>query len=524
MKIVVGGQDITSYVEEVSTGDSASSVLSVSSVLGQGAGVPGNHSGRAASATFMTGPLLGPAASAVGAGIPINQPTLLRMAEVKIYDNNNVALFGGYIGKITDKTQIIRPYVQVDCYDYWQHLDRIIVNEAYSGQSDIFIIRDLLSKYAPSISLALLPSTTNYLFNDKIFRSKTLQHSLQIIADITGLDIWIDPNKQVHYVAPSASPTAPFALSSNPDFSSTFPHGVTDYAIDDTSAINRVFFYGGKTPSQDYTQDLSAQVNGINTTFVLAYYPRKASDGFITLKVNGSVRTYGYALGAGSQSVLIRDGGSASYLLNADAHTFEFSSAPSAGTVINVKYRYELPLLMVTSDQTAYSFYGQYLDGVISDETVFDSATAAKRSRILLAEQGLGLQTLKVQCWKGGLQAGMLLRVDNQYRNIHATFIIQQVETKPLGGGQFVYDVTCGAWNWNVVDMVRVAVRQGQRNDQSANEQATPVQLQSNVSILKATYTVTTLTRTQGQYYARSTAAGDGKDAYSGLSSVNGGL
>ena len=121
-----------------------------------------------------------------------------------------------------------------------------------------------------------------YLFTKIYLRAKTMQESIQQIADTVGFDVWIDPYKKFQYRSPSNSGTAPFAVSDDPDFITSFPLAITNYEKDDTAIINRVYFYGGKTPSNDYTQDLSQQANGSNNTFVLAYYPRPSAEYSIT--------------------------------------------------------------------------------------------------------------------------------------------------------------------------------------------------------------------------------------------------
>ena len=53
----------------------------------------------------------------------------------------------------------------MQCYDYWQQLARIIVTEVYTGESDTYIVKDLLTKYAPWIDRSLIPGNANYIFS-----------------------------------------------------------------------------------------------------------------------------------------------------------------------------------------------------------------------------------------------------------------------------------------------------------------------------------------------------------------------
>lgn len=478
-QVLLAGQDITLHVLESS--------IDISDVLGQGAGTGSITAGRAAECAFITD--LGPISSAKGAGQNLaGGPWLVRQGELIITDALGNRIFGGYATDYIDATVKKKVYTQVKAHDYWQQLDRIIINEVYDGQTDIFIIKDLLTKYASWVDTSLLPTTSSYTFGPKNFTHFTLQKAIQAIVDATGYAIWIDYYKKVHYTLPTNASTAPFSLSSSPDFRNSFQFGLVSHERDDTAAINRVYFYGGKNLSNDYTQDLSIQANGVSTTFTLAYYPHKSADGHFHIFKNGTEYSdsnglLGFVGGNGAKNTLIKDGGQCQVLMNIDSHTLEWNSAPAAGATISAKYRHEVPLVVVITDENSHQFYGTYLDGVISDSSVFDSTTAVQRCRVVLLEQSLGVETLQVRCWKAGLQSGQLLRIDESVRNIHNTYIIQKVEVKPQGGGDggaghFEYTVDLGAWRWDVVDILMQSARAATPTDDSADANTTPLAVQ----------------------------------------------
>jgi hypothetical protein len=467
LRVTSGSVDITPYVQE--------ETIQIKDALGQGGGTGGFAVGRASTASFIT--TLGPVAQAVGAGSNPQTPKLTRMAEIRIYDANNVCVFGGYAGKLSDKTEYTRIYTQVDCYDYWQHLDRILVTTLFTTATDISIIKSLCSQYAPWLNLSLVPLAPNYTFSTKNYKGQSLQKILADITNVTGFYIWIDNDKFLHYNSPSAAPLAPFSLSTHPNFATAFPLNVTDLEIDDNSAITRVTFFGGRQPSNDFTQDLSPQVNGSNKLFILAYYPRASSNGKIDVKVNGVSQTMGYLLGTGEVNKFKSAGGLADVLLNADAHTLTFDVAPANGATVNATYRYEYPMIIQIEDQAAYRLYGMHLDGVISDDTVFDRNTAVSRCRVLLSQQSQGLLSFKASCWKSGLTSGMILNVFHSIRGINGSFLIQEVSVSPLGAGHFHYDLTLGAWRWDLTDTIMNAIHKAvaPESTSSDNGQSTSV-------------------------------------------------
>lgn len=511
LRIMHAGQNITAFVDESS--------LDLKDTLGQGEGSGSGSVKRTSTASFKS--TLGPVASAVGAGTHVSSPQLVRHGEIQIYDANGNCLFGGFVSKITDETEKTTVYTKVECIDYYQFLDRTMVNEVYSGQNDLYMIKDLLRKYAPWVDQTLLTTSSTIAFTVKNFRNVTLQAALQSIFDVTGFLAWIDPLKRIHYNQPGSSPTAPFGLSTSPDFRTTFQVGVTSYEIDDNALINRVYFYGGRKPSPDFAQDLSPQVNGHNTTFVLAYYPRKAHDNKIHATVNGTELVTGYTPGTAKENLFKSQGGLADALVNSDAHTVTFDVAPPAGATVICTYRYELPMIIIISDENSRKKFGGYFDGSISDQTVVDETVAIQRCRVLLSEQSDGLKTLKCSCWRAGLTSGMLLSVYHQIRQINATYLIQEIDIKPLGNGQFQYDLTLGAWDWGLVDVMKHLISATTPQDDSTDETETPIVVQLGVEKSTAFFTITTAQQNHGGYFAKTTATGDGHDAYAGYSSIS---
>ena len=455
----------------------------------------------------------------VEGGTPGVGNQLVRQGELLVYDASGNTVFGGYLTNLDDRTNK-PPQVRTLCkgVDYWSHLDRITVTKTYDGVSDTAAIKDLLTTYAPWIDLSHANlSVSNITLYKQVYRGKSLQQALQHIADITGFDLWVDATKALYYAAPTQDGNAPFAISDHPDHLSTYPAKFGAHSLDDNATINRVTFVGGSHPTDDFTQDISTQANGANTTFVLAYTPHESSDGKIHVLVGGVEQVVGYAL---TTDKLKSAGGTCDVLVDRSKGTLLFNVAPATGATVTCKYRYQTPLVVVVTNQQSYSKFGQWFDGLISDQTVFDTTTALQRCRTLLAEQAMGLEKLSFSCWQPGLQAGMRVLVINSLRGLNTTFRIQSVTTVFLGGGVVRYDVQAGAWDWKLADILMAAARYSQQADQNFDELNVTLQALELVEHMKVTDTWTIHTRQSGQYYARATAVGDGHDAYPGLSTI----
>lgn len=523
-QVLLAGQDITNNVDQLT--------IQIVDALGQasGAGNSALQQGRAGTIQFDTN--LGPAYTAIGAGQAIlGGPQLVRQGELIIHDALGRTIWGGFATKFTDistsklsSSVSTKTFTQINGVDYEGQLARILVNLSFSAQTDIQIIQAALNQYAPWIDTSLLPPVGNYTFPAKVFNHTTLLQVLQTIAGVTGWLIWVDFYKKIHYVSPAATQTAPFGLSDSPDFLLNFPHKVTQFVIDDNSGINRVTFYGGKTPSGDFWQDVSPLANGNNKVFSLAYYPRVTSDGKFHAKVNGVQQVVGYATGDQTPSNTLKSaGGLCDALMNPDASNITFDVAPPSGATVLIEYQYEFPLSIVVTDETSHRFFGNpYLDGFIQDSSVFDTSTGIQRCKVLLAQQSFGLITLKIDIWQPGLIAGQTIVVHNTLRGINnVSFLLQEIDTEPLGAGNFVYHLSLGAWNWNVIDVITKLTQAAAGIDRSTTENTLlliVVQAMTNANA----HVVTAMNNIHSQpYYARASAVGDGHDAYPGFATVS---
>ncbi len=219
--------------------------------------------------------------------------------------------------------------------------------------------------------------------------------------------------------------------------------------------------------------------------------------------------------------------------------TLTFDVAPTAGQSVIFTYRYAFPLVIRMTDEKSHKFFGNpYLDGFVNDSSVLDVFTAIQRSKVVLAQQSFGLTTLKVDVYKAGAQSGQLIQVVNAGRGINASYLIQNVEVEPYGAGNFVYHLTLGAWNWNLIDwMLKVGTLQAFQ-DPTQDEGIDTIDLQTFLANFALVTSWKSAPRpayagrafggpipisnaaTRWVFYARSTAVGDGHDAFPGNSSV----
>src|SRR5260221_4431201 len=137
----------------------------------------------------------------------------------------------------------------------------------------------------------------------------SVEAAIQAVAGITGFLVYVDYQKNLRYISPSQASSAPFSVSDQPNFINSFPGAITDFMVDDNSAINRVSFYGGTKISNPFPQDISAFANGSNKTFPLAYAPAALAGGGYLLTVAGVSHVVNTTTAAGATDALKSAGG-----------------------------------------------------------------------------------------------------------------------------------------------------------------------------------------------------------------------
>jgi hypothetical protein len=109
--------------------------------------------------------------------------------------------------------------VQIECRDQNYYLESATVSGAFTSQTDKAIITSLFAA-APGVDITDVASTATVASIE--FAGDTLRSALSKIAERTGAVFYIDADMRFHYFLPAAK-LAAFALSENPDFSSSFP-------------------------------------------------------------------------------------------------------------------------------------------------------------------------------------------------------------------------------------------------------------------------------------------------------------
>jgi hypothetical protein len=169
------------------------------------------------------------------------------MAEVVLTDQNGDRQFAGYVTAIDQKTEsgAITEYA-CTCSDYGLILDRYIVNETYTNQTDQDMIMDALAGI-PGITVAEA-NLTLQVADMGTFEAKdiTAREFLERVCELSGGSWRVDYYGVLQYYKAGVH-AAPFALSDTPNGTTSFGHLIESFQRDFSAAANRITVLGGLT-------------------------------------------------------------------------------------------------------------------------------------------------------------------------------------------------------------------------------------------------------------------------------------
>ena len=221
---------------------------------------------------------------------------LRELYEVVILDGRDgvTKLFDGQIYAL-EMEQSDAPTFEVfykcDLNDWAVWLDRSVCWDSsfplVLPNSDQGIILALLGKFCPKIHLTdiglLVPVIMSFDWMTKTCR--------QVLDDICSLSMgtWrVDFDANLHYGPASAAPLAPFALSTSPDYVTSFPVKVSGYRHDFSNPVNRAYVRG----AADTTTGLLIEATYADPVSIQQYgeYASAVVDDQITTAWDASLR------------------------------------------------------------------------------------------------------------------------------------------------------------------------------------------------------------------------------------------
>ncbi len=362
-----------------------------------------------------------------------------------IIKKGGVKLFNGRITSIESEKLSGNEFIfYVECSDWQIDLDKKLVVKSYEGQTLYAIVSDINTTYLTGFTInnvANPGATINRIQFDYLPPSECFEQ----LADQTGLDWYVDYDKDIHFF-PFATNNAPIDLEDN---GTEFDNLII--VPDNTQIANKIWVRGGFYKSTNYPQDAITAVAG-QIGFQIDYKPHE-----FTVEVDSVSKTVGIEF--------TDDAGANDFLLNAKEKLLKIDNITmSGGEVIEMTYKYEIPILAVVEDigsQEAIKTV-QGGDGIrekyIVDENIETLDQARERG---LAELDMYSEELIEGSFSSlldGWKSGQRLRVNLTDRNVDAYYMIREVNIEALGGDRYIYHITFATYlqgfNWLLIKLL----------------------------------------------------------------------
>lgn len=346
-----------------------------------------------------------------------------------IINRDATRIFGGIIVRIEKDTEgyLVKGY-KVSCTDYTRLLDAKLIAKVYEGQTVNAIISDINTLYLTGFTIAnvdCLVTISRIQFN-----YHKVSEALQILADLTQFQWYVDYNKDIHFFA-KGDELAPVTVL---DTNNSYIRDTLNIKNDNTQIKNVVYVRGGDYLGDSFTATYKG--DGSQNVFPLTY--RYTATGFI-VKKNTVTQTVGVEPTNTPASFDV--------LWNNESRLIRFNVTPSNGDTIEVIGQPFLPVIVKVRDTASITAMAAQEGGtgehefIVIDRTIGSKEEARARA---IAELNAYAETIDeggFESWVDGWKAGQQVTITSSNMSIDDTFIISRVTTRMLTPSTFRYQI-----------------------------------------------------------------------------------
>lgn len=362
----------------------------------------------------------------------------LSVGQVVEVSNGGTKMFGGRIVRIdSEYRQGDFEGLRVECTDWTHDLNRRLVTETYENMTVDAIVADLLSNWFPAGFTAAnvdAPVTVDYIS----FSYEQLGDCLRQLAEISDMHWYVDPDKDVHMRAATAT-EAPFELS---DTNGKYIYGSLRINRDLSQVRNVVYVRGGEYLGDTLT--VAREGDGTHRIFGTEY---RLSD--IKVTVTGQE----YDLGVDPTD----PEGPYDALHNMDEKLVKFRAdrIPADGAAIRISGRPWLPVLVKRRDRNSIATFsaaegadsdGEY-QAIVVDRGIGSKEGARQRAQAELYAYAATREDAAFDTYTDGLVPGQRIRIQSDLRSINERYVVNRVVARDVkddaGGTTLAYQVRC---------------------------------------------------------------------------------
>jgi hypothetical protein len=404
--------------------------------------------------------------------IPDPTPEILALckqrADVKVYlrdGDGETDYFGGKIKQNPISTDSpITEKIDITANDYTDCAHDSLVSEVFENYTGTLtdMLKYLWTKYSTIENIDL----SGVYNSDKIvpymsFKYITLYDATEQICELLGWDWYVDWNGSTItlrcFPQSARIKDITFSRENHNVIAGTAKFGQSD------EIINRLYVFGGKTYSSNYTYTIICNGSDIIYSIPHSPYPPSTSEGNENLddgvKITEIVRA---SLNSGSIDVISEDISMPSILaptpmivatLNDVSLAVDFDypywvdnrdmlvnvqgrfvrfredNKPKNGDVLKVTYRYKYPVAVMLDDSESIRQFG-LVESTLVDQNIIDVSTAMEKAKQILNNKAFPLGYGSMEVTTEGLKAGDYVNVDMDYINAQGLYQIVDIEKK----------------------------------------------------------------------------------------------
>lgn len=369
---------------------------------------------------------------------------------VVVISDGGSPIFGGLVENPTERGSVEGKGVPaiittVSCVDYHAYTERRFVNETLAAGTLKSQLQTIVTTYLATYGISLDAGQVNGPTFPAIPFAYTradeaLNRLMAVTADFGAPYVWrINASKVLKAFQPS-SEAAPFNLTGDP---------ILQVRGDITIDLSRQH-YANKiillVPTQSQVErEETFTGDGSTTVFTPQFTPTKTY-GYLTN--NGVYETLQYA----------SDPPSATWTFDPDANTVTRTTAPANGATIIFKFDGTYDGTAIASDAAEIAAHGIW-ERVVTVESVPSDTTAQALADGYLAKALYATKTVKYHTRESGLAPGQSQTINVSRRNVNATAVITDIETRELGDGEgLIHAVTA------VIDSAQTNLDRGWRD------------------------------------------------------------
>ena len=344
-------------------------------------------------------------------------------AEVLLYVDA-VKQYGGRVISFNESIQSNKVVsYQIECQDYSQDANRLLIQEQFEDETVEDIIAFLVTNYASDFTVANVSCTI--VITSITFDRITLTQALDKLSKLTNFSYYFDYDKDIHFFQRS-SEAAPFDLT---DTSGNYINDTLEINRDISQLRNRVFIRGGEIRGESRMEPFDG--DGTKKIFVLG---NKFAE-LPTVTVGGVSKTVGIDFVDEESTADCFWSFTQKYI------RFKDTTIPAAGTNnIEVTGIPLFRLVMRVEDPTSIALYGIY-EFTADDSTITTREEAKTFGIAQLEAYADDIIEGSFKTYTPGLRSGQYITIQSDFRGWEESFLIQKVSLSMVNTETYIYTV-----------------------------------------------------------------------------------